>query len=129
MQSGYCLSFVVLLVSHVLVGQTGTQPSAAAPEQQSVQPAAPAGTLSASNHYQNVSLGSAKLQVDSIPPGADIELDGSFVGNTPSDVQVAEGNHMVVVRKPGFKHWERQIKAIGGSSVRVVAELEKNDTP
>jgi hypothetical protein len=67
--------------------------------------------------------------VDSIPPGADIELDGSFVGNTPSDVQVAEGNHMVVVRKPGFKHWERQIKAIGGSSVRVVAELEKNDTP
>jgi len=31
------------------------------------------------------------------PPGADIEVDGSFVGNTPSDVQVTEGDHTVVV--------------------------------
>lgn len=67
--------------------------------------------------------------MDSIPPGADIEGDGKFVESRPSDVQVAEGNHMVVVRKPGFKHWERQIKASAGTSVRVVAELEKNDTP
>jgi len=50
MQSGYYLSCgSLILVSHVLVGQTGTQPSAAAPEQQSVRPAAPAETLSASN--------------------------------------------------------------------------------
>src|SRR5258708_32754354 len=34
---------------------------------------------------------SAKLQLESVPPGADIEVDGSFVGNTPSDVQVSDG--------------------------------------
>src|SRR6202451_586924 len=93
------------------------------------QPTAPAQSLRASNNYQNVSLASAKLQVDSTPPGADIEVDGSFVGDTPSEVQVAEGDHIVVVRTPGFKKWERKLRAGAGSSVRVVAELEKNDIP
>jgi CRISPR/Cas system-associated exonuclease Cas4 (RecB family) len=71
----------------------------------------------------------AKLQIDSTPPGADIEVDGSFVGSTPSDVQVAEGDHTVVVKKLGFKNWERKLKASAGSSVRVGAELEKADNP
>jgi hypothetical protein len=71
----------------------------------------------------------AKLQVDSTPPGADIEVDGSFVGSTPSDVQVAEGDHTVVVKKSGFKSWERKLKSSAGSSVHISAELEKADTP
>ena len=33
----------------------------------------------------------AILEVSSTPPGADIEIDGSFVGNTPSSVAVAPG--------------------------------------
>jgi len=43
--------------------------------------------VTAINRDQNVSPAAAKLQIDSTPPGADIEVDGSFVGNTPSDVQ------------------------------------------
>lgn len=74
-----------------------------------------------------VGAATAKLQIDSNPPGADIEVDGSFVGNTPSTVQVAEGDHMVVLRKGGYKNWERKLKASAGSEVRVTAELEKND--
>lgn len=69
----------------------------------------------------------AKLQIDSSPPGADIEVDGSFVGNTPSDVQVAEGDHTIVVKKSGFKNWERKLKSSAGSSVHIGAELEKAD--
>ncbi len=68
---------------------------------------------------------SAKLQLESDPPGADIEVDGSFVGNTPSDVQVAEGDHTVTVKKAGFKDWERKLKVTSGSSVHINAELEK----
>jgi hypothetical protein len=45
---------------------------------------------------------SAKLQLESNPSGADIEIDGGFVGNTPSEVQVAEGEHTLTVKKPGF---------------------------
>jgi hypothetical protein len=68
---------------------------------------------------------SAKLQLESTPPGADIEIDGSFVGNAPSDVQVTEGEHTVSVKKAGFKDWERKVKVSGGSSIRLSAELEK----
>jgi hypothetical protein len=70
----------------------------------------------------------AKLQIESTPPGADIEVDGSFVGNTPSDVQVAEGDHTIVVKNAGFKDWERKLKSSAGSSVHLGAELEKVDT-
>jgi PEGA domain len=70
-----------------------------------------------------------KLQIDSSPSGADIEVDGNFVGSTPSDVQVAEGDHTVVVKKSGFKNWERKLKSNAGSSVHLGAELEKADAP
>jgi len=71
----------------------------------------------------------AQLQIDSTPPGADIEVDGSFVGSTPSDVQVVEGDHTVVVKKSGFKSWERKLKSSAGSTVHISSELEKADTP
>ena len=67
----------------------------------------------------------AKLQIESEPNGADIEIDGSFVGNAPSDLQVNEGDHTVTVKKSGFKDWERKMKVNGGSSVHLNAQLEK----
>jgi hypothetical protein len=70
-----------------------------------------------------------KLSVSSAPDGADIDLDGSFVGNTPSDVQGAEGDHTVTVKKTGFKDWERKLKVTAGSSVHLNAELEKTANP
>jgi hypothetical protein len=74
---------------------------------------------------QDAGLVSAKLVLESSPPGADIAVDGSFVGNTPSDVQVTEGDHTVSLKKTGFKDWERKLKVSGGSSVHLNAELEK----
>jgi PEGA domain len=71
---------------------------------------------------------SAKIELVSDPAGADIELDGSFVGNTPSDVHVGEGDHTFTVKKAGFKDWERKVKVSAGSSVHLSAELEKNVT-
>jgi PEGA domain len=69
--------------------------------------------------------GLARLSVSSTPAGADIEVDGSFVGNTPSDLSIAEGDHTVQIHKSGFKPWERKLKATAGSTVRINAELEK----
>ncbi len=66
----------------------------------------------------------AYIHAESDPSGADIEVDGSFVGNTPSDIRVIEGEHTIVVKKKGFKGWERKLKVSGGSSVRIKAELE-----
>jgi len=78
---------------------------------------------------QSASTSSAKLQLESNPPGADIEVDGNFVGNTPSDVQISEGDHTISVKKAGFKNWERKLKVNAGSSVHLSAELENADTP
>jgi hypothetical protein len=89
----------------------------------------PAQGAPASSPAENPNSASAKLQLESDPPGADIEVDGSFVGNTPSDVQVSEGDHTVTVNKTGFKAWERKLKVTAGSSVHLSAELEKAANP
>jgi hypothetical protein len=65
----------------------------------------------------------AQLQVSSTPDAADIEIDGSFVGNTPSTVGVAPGQHQLSVKKTGFKPWERKITVSSGQ-VNVNAVLE-----
>jgi hypothetical protein len=76
-----------------------------------------------------VAPSTGKLSVLSVPDGADIEVDGSFVGNAPSDVQLPEGEHSIAVKKNGFKTWERKLKVTAGSNVKLNAELEKADTP
>jgi hypothetical protein len=65
----------------------------------------------------------SKIAVSSMPANADILLDGSFVGNTPSEIDVTPGDHTLTVSKSGFKPWERKFKATGGS-VNINAELE-----
>jgi PEGA domain len=90
---------------------------------------APIQSVAASGPRENTASLSGKLQLESIPSGADIEVDGSFVGNTPSDVQVSEGEHTVSVKKAGFKDWQRKLKVSGGSSVHLNAELEKVPSP
>jgi hypothetical protein len=64
------------------------------------------------------------LAVTSSPDGADIEVDGRFVGSTPSTIELVPGEHTVVVRKPGFKTWERKLQLTGGD-IRVIASLEE----
>ena len=64
-----------------------------------------------------------KLSVASNPPGADIEIDGGFVGNTPSALDVTSGDHTVKVSKNGYTAWERKLKTNGGN-VNLNVELE-----
>jgi hypothetical protein len=86
----------------------------------------PANTpQSASVSISPVTSSGAKLQLESDPSGADIELDGNFAGNTPSDLQVSEGDHIIAVKKLGFKDWQRKMKVTGGSSIHLSAALEK----
>lgn len=72
------------------------------------------------------SASGAKLNVNSSPDGADIEVDGSFVGSTPSVIQLAAGDHSVTVSKSGFKPWSKKIRITGGE-IKLSAELEKVD--
>jgi CRISPR/Cas system-associated exonuclease Cas4 (RecB family) len=67
----------------------------------------------------------AKISVSSTPANADIEIDGNFVGNTPSAIEAAPGEHTVVVKKSGYKQWQRKLKVTGGT-INLSADLEKN---
>ena len=71
----------------------------------------------------------AKLSIASVPDGADIEVDGEFAGNTPSDLTVSDGEHTIIVRRSGFKSRERKMKVVAGSSIHLTAELEKTTAP
>jgi hypothetical protein len=66
----------------------------------------------------------ATMQIESTPPGADIELDGAFAGNTPSVLGVATGEHTVKVTKSGYSAWERKIR-ISPGTIKIAPELEK----
>jgi hypothetical protein len=97
-------------------------PSPAAPPPAAVGSAA----ASASGSSTAASAEQAHLQVSSTPDGADIEIDGSFVGNTPSTIGVAAGQHKITVEKAGFNPWERTINVSSGQvSVNAVLEPAK----
>ena len=65
-----------------------------------------------------------KITVSSTPPNADIEVDGRFVGNTPSMIEVSPGDHSIAIKKSGFQTWERKMTIMSGA-INVSAELEK----
>jgi hypothetical protein len=65
----------------------------------------------------------AELEVSSTPGGADIEIDGNFVGSTPSTVGVAAGPHQLSIKKAGFTPWERKITVSSGH-IKIDATLE-----
>jgi hypothetical protein len=62
------------------------------------------------------------LTIDASVPNCDIEVDGSFVGNTPSTLNLAPGKHDIVVKKTGYKDWTRSMTVASGT-IRVSAEM------
>jgi len=63
------------------------------------------------------------VNVESSVPGADIEVDGSFVGSTPSTVSVTPGQHTITVKKKGYTDWSRSMN-VSGSAIHLSADLE-----
>jgi hypothetical protein len=102
-------------------GMTGKNPSQApgdttAPQQ--VNEAPPTNPPS-----QPPTAAQATVAIDSTPPGADIEIDGAFVGDTPSTVSVAPGSHRIALKKKGFTDWNKTLNVTGGT-VHLNPELE-----
>jgi hypothetical protein len=69
----------------------------------------------------------AELSVSSTPAGADILVDGAFVGSTPSTIGVSAGEHVITVSKKGYKSWERKVTVTSGK-IEITAELEVAQT-
>ena len=103
------------------------QPPPLVPAAQQAPAASPAATPNAGpTDTPPLSLdqaAGAQLEVSSTPDGADIEIDGNFVGSTPSTVGVAAGPHQLSVKKAGFKPWERKVTVSSGH-IKIDATLE-----
>ena len=69
-----------------------------------------------------VTTSTALLDISSTPPGADIEIDGKFVGSTPSSINVTPGDHDVAVKKSGFLLWQKKVSVSPGH-INITAEL------
>jgi serine protease Do len=77
-----------------------------------------------SNAVNEKALGFGALNVTSTPSGAEIYLDGKFVGDTPSVLQVSAGNHKIRIEAAGEKPFERELDVLKDSQVSLDAILE-----
>ena len=67
---------------------------------------------------------SATLSIISNPDGADIEVDGAFLGNTPAELQLQVGQRTIAIAKKGYKTYQRTIQLVSESKQRVAVDLE-----
>lgn len=85
-------------------------------------------------YYPNASLsthaaavppsGSGSLKVTSNLEGAEIIVNGKFVGTTPSSIRLPAGTHRILVKFAGYKLWERELEVLADSEVSLKATLE-----
>lgn len=66
----------------------------------------------------------ASVQFSSIPDGAEISIDGNYVGNVPSLIKVKPGTHSIQLTKTGYQPWVRFIAVAAGESRTIAAELD-----
>ncbi len=116
--------------SLVPASEVQTQATPSAPVHSAPPPVvaapAPAPTASASvPQGMPDRAASARCSFTSTPPGAEIMLDGKYVGNTPSEIPISAGTHAVVFSMPGFSDWKRDLTALPASDLTVSAILQK----
>jgi serine protease Do len=69
------------------------------------------------------SLGNGTLTVSSDPDGAEVYLDGKFVGNTPATLKLPIGPHTIQLKSSGHADWERSIEILKDSQLNLKAQL------
>jgi hypothetical protein len=85
-----------------------------------------AGSMIAANQVGMAApSATSTVVIKSSPEGADISIDGKFVGSTPSTLTLSPGEHNIVIEKTGFKSWQRTMTVSTSGSVTVDASLEK----
>ena len=87
-------------------------------EQAKFQP----GGKTDSQNSSGINSALAQLDVASVPAGADIEVDGKFVGSTPSSITLSAGDHEIAIKKNGFTAWDRKM-SISAGHININAEL------
>ncbi len=67
------------------------------------------------------------IAVKSVPDGAEVYVDGSFVGEAPATLRLAPGKHTIRVTTKGYKDWSRELSVLASSDVKLTATLDKQE--
>jgi hypothetical protein len=65
------------------------------------------------------------ITLTSMPDGAEVYVDGSFVGNAPATLRLTPGKHTIRVVSKGYKDWSRELSVLASSDVKLTANLDK----
>ena len=65
------------------------------------------------------------VAVNSTPPDADVEVDGTYYGTTGQPIELLPGTHQIRVSLPGYTDWEKRVLVKEGT--RLMARLQKVD--
>lgn len=111
-------------------GNVASEPAPIRVPPASVPSTEPAGHQSSTTRRSRAAAGipiqTSAIEVLSNPRGAQVLLDGEFVGRAPlSIVDVPEGTHAVRVEAAGLNPWTTSVRVRPGSRTRVRASLER----
>ena len=97
-------------------------PAQSTTEQAPVESSGPVATATVATSRPRETV---KCSFSSTPAGAEVTVDGRYVGSTPSVLGLTTGRHVVVVSMAGFSQWKRELSVEAGSELTVNAVLEK----
>ena len=69
------------------------------------------------------------VEFKSNPDGAEISIDGKYVGNAPTTLHLPVGDHTIKFDVSGYRSWERTLTITQGESTTVSATLQKQEPP
>lgn len=71
---------------------------------------------------QSAESGTIKMESD--PPGAEIYVDGNFVGQTPAVISLGPGLHHLMMKAVGKRSWEKELDVLKNSQISLRPVLE-----
>jgi hypothetical protein len=104
-----------------LAGESG---GATWPGDARVGPIHPQPGVAAVLDTSNSIRGIGSVAIASEPGGAEIYVDGKFVGQTPSTIPMPTGDHRVILKIRGRKDWERTLEVLSGSQLTLHPALD-----
>jgi hypothetical protein len=84
---------------------------------------APAEPISNPAPGNPVSGAFAQVSIDSNVSNCDVEVDGAFAGNTPSQLSLAAGTHKITVSQKGYVPWSKTV-LVTSSGLHLRAQLD-----
>lgn len=67
--------------------------------------------------YQPVQASRVKVHFNTVPAGADVEVDALLVGNGGQEIEVPAGQHVVTVSLPGYQEWKKSAELREGMTI------------